>query len=146
VFALSATHLMEVTAIKDPRQRANIADVMAELSNFTYMLGRHLIEELEVEGSLAELLGPEVIDLKPVNLLGFGASYPFGEVMSWSPNAEGNAAFARIRAQVGPEAADRFLRWVDGIIYPFLLDESPERATLHGMGLGVVHDRMDLSL
>jgi len=109
VFALSATHLMEVTAIKDPRQRANIADVMAELSNFTYMLGRHLIEELEVEGSLAELLGPEVIDLKPVNLLGFGASYPFGEVMSWSPNAEGSAALARIRAQAGSEAADRFL-------------------------------------
>jgi hypothetical protein len=109
VFALSATHLMEVTAIKDLRQRTNIADVMAELSNFTYILGRHLIEEFEVEGSLDELLGPDVIDLKPMNLLGFGASYPFGQVMSWSPNAERSAALQRIRAHVGREAADQFI-------------------------------------
>lgn len=109
VFVLSATHLMEVTAIKDPRQRSNIADVMAELSGFTYMLGRHLIEELEVEGSLAELLGPDLIDLKAIDLLGFGASYPFGQVMSWSPDGEGDAALERIRAQAGPEAADRFM-------------------------------------
>jgi hypothetical protein len=38
VFVLSATHLMEVMAIKDPRQRSDIADVMAELSGFIYML------------------------------------------------------------------------------------------------------------
>jgi hypothetical protein len=111
VFVLSATHLMEVTAIKDPRQRSDIANVMAELSNFdfTYILGRPLIEELEVEGSLAELLGPEVIDLKPINLLGFGASYPFGLTMSWSPQGAGNAALERIRTQAGPEVADRLM-------------------------------------
>jgi hypothetical protein len=109
LFVLSATHLMEVTAIKDPRQRSNIADVMAELSGFTYMLGRPLIEKLEVEGSLAELLGPDIIDLKAIGLLGFGASYPFGEVMSWSPEGEGNAALERIRAQAGSKAADQFV-------------------------------------
>jgi hypothetical protein len=104
---LSATHLLEVTAITDPKQRSNIADVMAELSGFTYMLGRHLVEELEVEGSLAELLGPEVIDLKPTNLLGYGATWPFGMVTAWSLNAEGEAALERIRDNAGPEAADR---------------------------------------
>src|SRR5271167_2448896 len=92
VFVLSATHLLEVTAIKDPKQRSNIADVMAELSGFTYMLGRPLVEELEVEGSLAELLGPEVIDLKAIDLLGFGAGWPFGIVVSWSPEGDGKAA------------------------------------------------------
>lgn len=100
---------MEVTAIKDPQQRSNIADVMAELSGFTYMLGRHLVEELEVEGSLAELLGPDVIDLKPIKLLGYGAAWPFGIVTSWSPEGEGRAALDRIRAQIGPEAADQYI-------------------------------------
>lgn len=109
MFVLSATHLMEVTAIKDPQQRANIANVMAELSGFTYMLGRHIVEELEVEGSLAELLGPKVIDLKPINLLGFGAAWPFGITTSWSPQAEGREALDRIRAQIGSKAADQCL-------------------------------------
>jgi hypothetical protein len=109
VFVLSATHLMEVTAIKDPKQRSNIADVMAELSGFTYMLGRPLVEELEVEGSLAELLGPEMIDLKPINLLGYGAAWPFGMVTSWSPQGAGKEAFERIRAMIGAAGADQFL-------------------------------------
>ncbi|WP_100509736.1 hypothetical protein [Mycobacteroides abscessus] len=64
VFVLSSTHLMEVTAISNARKRADIANVMGELSNFTYLLGRHLIQEFEVEGSLAELLGPQMIDLR----------------------------------------------------------------------------------
>jgi hypothetical protein len=109
IFVLSATHLMEVTAIADPKQRFKIADVMAELSGFTYMLGRHLIEELEVEGSLAELLGPEVIDLKTINLLSYGAAWPFGVVTSWSPVGEGKEALERIRAQIGPDAAEQYM-------------------------------------
>lgn len=109
VFVLSATHLMEVTAIKDPRQRADIAAVMGELSNFTYMLGRPLIQQLEVEGALAELIGPEIVDLKPVDLLGFGGSYAFGLVMSWSPDAVGAAAVQRLRAAAGDEVVDQFM-------------------------------------
>jgi hypothetical protein len=109
VFVLSATHLMEVTAITDPKQRSNIADIMAELSGFTYMLGRPLVEELEVEGSLAELLGPKTIDLKPVNLLGYGAAWPFGVVTSWSLETEGKEAFERICAQIGPDSAAKYL-------------------------------------
>ncbi len=109
VFVLSATHLMEVTAIKDPRQRADIADVMGELSNFTYMLGRPLIQQFEVEGSLAELVGPQIFDLKPLDLLGFGAGYPFGLVTSVSLEGEGAAAADRIRENAGQQTLDQFL-------------------------------------
>ncbi|WP_150244142.1 hypothetical protein [Nocardiopsis quinghaiensis] len=37
---LSTQHLFEISAINDPRQRKDIANVMEELSGFQYLLGR----------------------------------------------------------------------------------------------------------
>lgn len=65
------------------------------------MLGRPLIEQFEVEGSLAELLGPQILDLKPLGLLGFGAGYPFGFVTSVSLEGEWAAAADRVRQYAG---------------------------------------------
>ncbi|WP_431042190.1 hypothetical protein ACQUSR_09895 [Streptomyces sp. P1-3] len=72
------THYMEMAGIRDPSQRADIADVMEEVSGFTAILARSHIVRLEIEAALDRALSassPHIADLK---LLGHGVGHAMG--------------------------------------------------------------------
>jgi hypothetical protein len=106
-FPLSATHLMEVSDIGKAKQRADVANVMAELSGFNYLLGRPLIIELEIEASLSLLVGRDLTTVGPVDLVAYGGLWAFG---MWSQvtfsDAQGNDTTDQVRAAMGPNVFD----------------------------------------
>ena len=53
---LSDVHLFQMSAIKDPKQRENVADVMETLSGFQYLLGRVEVAHLEIEAGIEAVL------------------------------------------------------------------------------------------
>lgn len=73
VFPLSEVHFMEVAhSVPSPRQRGHVADVIEELSDFTYLLGRPFLVQLEITAGLDKIYGtpPSYV---PVPLLGSSA-------------------------------------------------------------------------
>ena len=106
-FPLSATHLMEVSDIGKAKQRVDVANVMAELSGFNYLLGRPLIIELEIEASLSLLVGRDLTTVGPVDLVAYGGLWAFG---MWSKvtfsDAQGNDTTDQVRAALGPNVFD----------------------------------------
>jgi hypothetical protein len=107
IFPLSATHLMEVSKIGKTKRRADVANVMAELSGFTYILGRSLIMELEIEASLSLLAGQDLTTVGPVDLIGYGGLWPFGQRMLITlVDDGGQETTQQVRAAMGPEAFD----------------------------------------
>jgi hypothetical protein len=77
IFPLSSTHLMETTAIANSQRRNDLASVMGELSGFLYLLGRPIIQKLEVEESL-RAMGVDVGLGGALGLIGRGGLYPIG--------------------------------------------------------------------
>lgn len=77
IFPLSSTHLMETTAMSSSRRRNDLAAVMGELSGFLYLLGRPIIQKLEVEESL-RAMGVDVPLAGGLGLIGRGGLYPIG--------------------------------------------------------------------
>jgi hypothetical protein len=78
VFPLSATHYMEMTGIANPRQRADLAEVMGEVSGFVSLLDRVLISKAEVEAMLDVMVAPHPKEYMPLMLLGDGVGHAFG--------------------------------------------------------------------
>lgn len=78
LFPLSLTHYMEMAGIQDPRQRADIADVMEEVSGFTTLLSRTHIMRMEVEAALDRALDTDSPHLADIELLGHGIGHAMG--------------------------------------------------------------------
>ncbi len=77
VFPLSSVHYMEITAIRDPRQRSDIATVIEEFSRFACLMSNSILIQLEVDAVVARRVGrPERI--APIPLLGHGVMQAFG--------------------------------------------------------------------
>lgn len=108
VFPLSATHLMETSNVGDAKRRADVANMMAELSGFNYLLGRPLVIQLEIEASLSLVVGRDLTTVGPVDLIGYGGLWPFG---MHSPritisDATGQDTTEQVRTLMGPEVFD----------------------------------------
>lgn len=110
-FPLSGQHYMEMSGIRDPRQREDIARVMVELSGFRVLLCRSIVMRLEIEGILDERIGKRPAPYVPVNLIGTGVGHAFG--MNGQLEFRDDAGTPRevIRADWpdGPEAHDKML-------------------------------------
>ncbi|MGW5846674.1 hypothetical protein ACWFQ8_01705 [Streptomyces sp. NPDC055254] len=78
VFPLSATHYMEMSAIRDPRQRADIAAVMEELSGFTTIIDRVIIMRYEIEAALDSVVRHAPPRFEALPLLNHGVGPAFG--------------------------------------------------------------------
>lgn len=57
LFPLGESHLWEVSKIANPKQRAQLAGILEELSDFNYLLGRVSIAELEFDAGIAAVMG-----------------------------------------------------------------------------------------
>lgn len=113
VLPLSLPHCMEMSGIKDPRQRANVAGVMEELTAFVCIQPRSVIVRLELEAALDALGWNRDEPYAPIPLLGRGVL-----------QALGLRGGVRIRASDGRDVTDRakqdwpggpeaFERWAD---------------------------------
>lgn len=78
VLPLSGVHYMELSGIRDPRQRQDIARVMMELSGFRTVLCRSLVMKLELEAVLDAQLGRRAVPYAPLEAIGTGFGHAFG--------------------------------------------------------------------
>lgn len=110
VVPLSGEHFFEMTRIKDPRQRRDITDIMEELSNYQYLLGRPTIARLEIEAGVEHLLGESPF-LQPILLIGDGVFRAFGRDGGIKiVDADGNDVSAAAREAMGEDQFEEFLR------------------------------------
>ncbi|MEV7061164.1 hypothetical protein AB0N95_37710 [Streptomyces microflavus] len=111
LFPLSLTHYMEMAGIRDPRQRADIGDVMEKISGFTTLLSRTHIMRLEVEAALDRALDITSPHLADIDLLGHGIGHAMGMRGGLSiRSASGDVTDeARAASPDGPVAFDLML-------------------------------------
>lgn len=103
LFPLSAVHVFEMTRIKDPRQRRDVASVMERLSSFQYLLGHVEVARHEIEAAFDAALGTTT-SLPRTPLIRTGVAYAFGKELTWNVrNEDGSDASQAIRARVGDE-------------------------------------------
>jgi hypothetical protein len=78
IFPLSSTHYMEMSTIKNPRQRADVGGIMEELSEFATLLNQSVVMRLEVEEVLEALGQPRPERYVPLPLVGYGVGHALG--------------------------------------------------------------------
>lgn len=109
IFPLSATHYMEMSRIRDPAQRAAVAEVMGDLSGFHVLLGRVTIAQLEIDAMLDALLGTETAGPR-IALLGTSVGWAFGMRGGLTiRDADGNDGTSTMRETVGNQEFDRIM-------------------------------------
>jgi hypothetical protein len=109
MFPLSGEHMWEIAQITAPKQRGNIADILATLSDYNYLAGRTLIAELEIEAGMAKILG-EVISDKSVALVGPTFGHAFGMVGGMKIlNRDGSDGSGAVRAQMSDTDFDELM-------------------------------------
>jgi hypothetical protein len=122
IVPLSSTHYMEMSGIKDPRHRLDIATIMEELSGFRTIMTSSIIVPLELDAALARLadITPR---FAPMSLIGQGVLQAFGKVGGLRIRSSEDGAditqHARFAFGDGPEAFDTWRREAE-----LLLDRS----------------------
>jgi hypothetical protein len=91
LFPLSGIHFQEVAhRVPSPRQRHDVADMMEELSDFSYLLGRPFLAQLEIAAGLDKMYGTGA-SYASVPLLGDSALWAFGSKTGFKiVDADGN--------------------------------------------------------
>jgi hypothetical protein len=130
IIPLSGQHLFEMAAIKDPKQRNDLADVMEVLSGFQYLLGRPEIAHLEIEAGIEAIL-KEQPQLPPLSLIGPSFGWAFGKRGGMRiVDADGNDASGAARREMGAERYDEVMRTVNYTVERGILaGPSDEEAT-----------------
>ncbi|MDO9455247.1 hypothetical protein [Nocardioides sp.] len=111
VFTLSNVHFMEVAhAVPSPRQRGHIADIMEDLTDFTYLLGRTFIAQLEIAAGLDHIYG-SAASYAPMPLLGRSALWAFNRNghFRFINEESGEDSGPAMRAELGDDEFDRRL-------------------------------------
>jgi hypothetical protein len=109
IFPLSATHYLEMSGIRDPAQRAALAEVMEELSGFQVMLGRVTIAGLEIDAVLDALLGTESREPR-IPLLSPSFGWAFGMRGGLTiRDADGNDSASSMRKTMGDREFERMM-------------------------------------
>lgn len=113
IFALSAEHLWEMGGIKDPNQRKELAEVMEELSNFHYLLGRPEIAHLEIEAGIEDIFD-EASPLLPLPLIRPTFGWAFGMRGGMTIRDEnGEDVSKAARSEMGAKKYDQFMRFAN---------------------------------
>lgn len=134
VFPLSAVHFIEVAqAIPSPRQRGHVADAMEELSDFTYLLGRPFLVQMEVTAGLDHLYGIPP-SYEPMPLLGNSALWAFGRNggFKFVNEITGEDSGPHFRQQLGDEAFEEQLAEMNYTMERRLL-EGPQDSEVAGL-------------
>ncbi|PKQ26269.1 MAG: hypothetical protein CVT64_04010 [Actinobacteria bacterium HGW-Actinobacteria-4] len=108
-FPLSAEHLIELSMVKDPRQRRDVAHIMEELSDFFYLLGRPELGELEIHAGIHARQSEAPMGL-PLELVGKG----FGRALGIAGrlrivDSDGNDASGSAKRSMGAESFEALM-------------------------------------
>lgn len=122
LFPLSGEHLWEMSAIKSPRQRHDIADIMEELSGFNYLLGRSEIAQLEIEAGIEDILvEPSLLLAFPLVRSTFGQAFGMRGGMTIR-NADGSDGTDLARLEMGDAEYEQFIRRANYTVERGMLD------------------------
>lgn len=117
VCVLGSEHYMEMSGIKDPRQRFDVAAVMEELTGFRCILSGPPVMRLEYDEAFKRLAGDHPsytpVPLNDVPLLGRGVLRALGRrggLRIRSATGEDVTEEVRLRYPGGPDTFDR-MRW-----------------------------------
>jgi hypothetical protein len=108
VVPLSSTHYIEMSRIKDPRQRAEVALTMQALSEYVALTSRELLLRDELRRSIASEFGKAYEAPSPA-ITGFGYAHAFGQNQVRG-HITGNLDQARRHADA---AADRVIQGLE---------------------------------
>ena len=81
IFPLSNSHYVEISKIKDPRQRQDLAHVIEELSDFITLLSPAALKKIELDAVLQEPLGSLPSRWNNYPLVGYGVGFSLGRPM-----------------------------------------------------------------
>lgn len=111
IFPLSGQHYMELSGIRDPRQREDVAAVMVQLSEFRTLLCRSFVMRMELEAVLDVLVGRRDAPLAVLNVIGTGFGHAFGVSGQLQIRDQSGAPPETIRQQWpgGPQVHDDLL-------------------------------------
>ena len=122
LFPLSGDHLWEMSGIKNPRQRRDVADVMEELSEFNYLFGRTEIAQLEVEAGIEDIFGEPSHPLTlPLIRPTFGQAFGMRGGMTIR-NADGSDGTDTARLKMGDDEYEQFIRHANYTVERAMLD------------------------
>ena len=107
-FVLSGSHYMEMIKIRDPAQRRAIADVMEELTDFSVLVSRVVIMELELEATLNRFV-VAVPPLPAVALVGRGVRHGLGIKSGLRIMGPAGDQTEQIRQRMGAHEFDTFV-------------------------------------
>jgi len=110
VFPISDSIYMEVSKIRQYRQRRDLRDVIERVSGYRVVTSRVVVAEHEIEGLLDRLIGPSPDPINAMNYLDWGVARAFGMVGGFriksKDNDEDVTDEVRSRHAAGPEAFD----------------------------------------
>jgi hypothetical protein len=102
---------MEMSGIRNPRHRADVAAVMEELSGFATLVDRVTLMRLELEAALDDMTSRPGPDYGPIPVVGQGVLQAFGKVGGLLVrNAEGEDVSDEVR-RTWPKGPEEFDRW-----------------------------------
>jgi hypothetical protein len=129
-FPLSGIHSMEVAhAVPSPRQRGHVADVMEELSDFGYLLGRPYLVQMEIAAGLDKIHNSPA-SYAPMPLLQDSVLWAFGHRGGFKfVDEAGNDIESQLRQELGDEAYDKQLAEMNYIRERKLLEGPQPRST-----------------
>jgi hypothetical protein len=108
MFPLSNVHLMELSKVTDPRQRADVAAAMEELSDFNYLLDRVTLAQLEMDAGLDRIYGAEKSLDEYLALVAPSFAHGFGRIVNLTVrDADGKDTSDQGRDLMGSEAFTR---------------------------------------
>ena len=112
IFPISDSTFLEVSKIKQYRQRRDLRDVIEMVSGYFVITSRTAIATHEIEAALDELVGPSSRPINTMNYLDWGVARAFGKVGGFRAFDDAGAdvtASARAESPQGPHAFDELL-------------------------------------
>ena len=110
LFVLTDSLFAEISNIKDPRQRRDIAHVVGTLTNFDYLLGRPDLMRHEVQFALNSLAGQVRRRFAPVRLVRRGVLHAYGRVGGIRIEDQSGRDISELRRQ--EQGATQFDSWL----------------------------------
>ena len=112
LFVLSSTHYVEMLKIKNPEQRREVADVMEELTDFSTLVSRAVVMELELAAML-DRFALENSPLPMTPLIGRGVRHSFGLQSGLKFVGPSGDETDRVREHMGAEDFSSFVEKIN---------------------------------
>ena len=108
IFAISGTLYVEISKIRQHRQRLALREVIEPLSQYTTLIHLSYVVQHEVEALLDHMIGPGTRPMVTIDLLGWGVNWAFGIVANLRFKTEDGDDVTDTALQSFPGGQDAF--------------------------------------